>query len=165
LLYFADVFEQVVYSDNFYIFLQSLPLYVILLACLAYELSVTELMLLARAALRVQLSARYIIYNAIFKIYIYSVMVIFFLQFLTSYIRTVTSVKPEISDYVLAGFYLLTGTLIGISSIHFLCEMKRNFGTGTFLEAKHNVLIIVITILVGFVFTIGVMIGYGTDRL
>lgn len=149
------------YSDKFYIFLQSLPLYVVLLACLAYELSVTELMLLARAVLRVQLSSRYIIYNSIFKLCIYAVMVIFLLQFLISYIRTVTSVRPDSSDGFVAAFYLVTGILIGFSSIHFLCEMKRNFGIGTFLEAKQNVLIIVITILVGFIYTAGVIIAYG----
>jgi hypothetical protein len=97
--------------------------------------------------------------------FIYAVMIIFILQFVASYVLTIEAVKPEAADPVVAVFYFVAATLIGFSSIHFLCEMKRNFGTGTFQEAKQNVLIIVITILVGFVYTIIVMSIYGASIL
>lgn len=55
---------------------------------------------------------------------------------------------------MIASLYVVTGVMIGVSSIHFLCEMKRNFGEGSFEEAKRNVLVIVITVIVCFSYNV-----------
>ena len=162
LLYFADVFFSS-YTDKVFIFLQTFPLYMVLLAALSYELSITELMLLARASLRVQLSQKYVGYNRFFKMFIYVVMCCFCAQFTVSYIRVAYQSKSHISYTTLSVFYLLTGVLIDISSIHFICEMKRNFGHDVFVEAKQNVRVIFWTITVGFTYSLVVMVSYGTD--
>lgn len=53
MLFFGVVFNTN-HNDGwkFLLFLNTFPLYALLLACLSYELSVNELMLLARATLR-----------------------------------------------------------------------------------------------------------------
>ena len=63
-------------------------------------------------------------------------------------------VKYTMHPVMIPVFYLITGILIGASSIHFICELKRNFGPGTVEEATNNVFIIVVTIICSFTFNV-----------
>lgn len=108
-----------------------------------------------------QLSARYVTYTQCFKLFIYAVMLLLALQFAVSCSLTLTSKRQHFSFYALGSFYFAAGALISVSSIHFLCEARRVFGMGTFMEAKNNVLLIMITVMVGFSYTGILMMCYG----
>jgi hypothetical protein len=88
-------------------------------------------------------------------------MLLLMLQFAVSCSLTLTNKRQHFSFYALGSYYFASGALISVSSIHFLCESRRVFGMGTFMEAKHNVLLIMITVMVGFAYTGILMVCYG----
>jgi hypothetical protein len=95
-------------------------------------------------------------YNIACKIVIYTAMIGILIFFIVSYfcILKMGEVKYTMHPVMIPVFYLITGILIGVSSIHFICEIKRNFGPGTFEEATNNVFIIVVTIICSFTFNV-----------
>jgi len=88
-------------------------------------------------------------------------MLLIILQFAVSCSLTLTNKRQHFSFYALGSYYFAVGALISASSIHFLCESRRVFGMGTFMVAKHNVLLIMITVMLGFSYTGTLMICYG----
>jgi len=90
-------------------------------------------------------------------------MVCLMLQFTVGCSLTLINKRQHFSFYAVGSYYFASGFLISASSIHFLCESRRVFGMGAFIEAKHNVLLIMFTIIVGFAYTGTIMVCYGHD--